>query len=210
MLGKPSDIYTDWGASSQDVTHLFACTTHTTDLSPEDLWRFRWDQFVRLATSTTGTLTDLTTDLAVANNNNNKRHLPYITANTPTQHGHKAHHSTVTEQHILNNTVAKGFKQMAPPARTITVALDMSKAFNTINIHTLISKLLHTKIPGTIIKFIANNIKGCKACTTYINHTSSQRQFKIIGCTSACVCVCGWDGDIVCVGHDLNRCTEWW
>ena len=28
---------------------------------------------------------------------------------------------------------------MAPPARTITVALDMSKAFDTINIHTLIS-----------------------------------------------------------------------
>ena len=32
--------------------------------------------------------------------------------------------------------------------------------------------------PGTIIKYIANNIKGRKAYTTYINHTSSQRQFK--------------------------------
>ena len=31
---------------------------------------------------------------------------------------------------------------MAPPARTTTVALDMSKAFDTINIHTLIRKLL--------------------------------------------------------------------
>ena len=30
----------------------------------------RWDQFVRLATSTTETLTDLTTDLVMANNNN--------------------------------------------------------------------------------------------------------------------------------------------
>ena len=63
---------------------------------------------------------------------------------------------------------------MAPPARTITVALDMSKAFDTINIHTLIIKLLHTKIPGIIIKLIANYIKGRKAYTTYINHTSSQ------------------------------------
>ena len=33
-------------------------------------------------------------------------------------------------------------------------------------------------IPGTIIKFIANYIKGCKAYTTYINHTSWQHQFK--------------------------------
>ena len=54
----------------------------------------------------------------------------------------------------------------------------MSKAFDTINIHTLIRKLLQTNIPGTIIKFIVNHIKGQKAYTTYRNHTSSQRQFK--------------------------------
>ena len=73
--------------------------------------------------------------------------LPYITANipnTPMQHWYKTQHSTVTALHTLNNTVAKGFNQMAPPARTITVALDMSKAFDTINIHTLIRKLLQT------------------------------------------------------------------
>ena len=107
--------------------------------------------------------------------------LPYITANipnTPMQHGYKIQHSTVTALHTLNNTVAKGFNQMAPLARTITVALDMSKAFDTINIHTLIRKLLQTNIPGTIIKFIANYIKGRKAYTTYRNHTSKQRQFK--------------------------------
>ena len=67
---------------------------------------------------------------------------------------------------------------MAPPARTITVALDMSDPFDIINIHTPIRKLLQTKIPGTIIKFIANYIKGCKAYTTYGIHTSSQRQIK--------------------------------
>ena len=78
------------------------------------------------------------------------------------QHGYKTQHSTVTALHTLNNTVAKGFNQMAPPARTITVALDMSKA----------------NILVTIIKFIANYIKGRKAYTTYRNHTSKQRQFK--------------------------------
>ena len=87
-------------------------------------------------------------------------------------------YSDGTTLHTLNNTVAKGFNQMASPARTITVALDMSKAFDTINIHTLIRKLLQTNIPGTIIKFIANYIKGRKPYTTYRNHTSKQRQFK--------------------------------
>ena len=56
---------------------------------------------------------------------------------------------------------------MAPPARTITVALVMSK-----------TELLQTNIPGTIIKFIGNYIKARKAYTTYRNHTSRQRQFK--------------------------------
>ena len=61
--------------------------------------------------------------------------------------------------------MARWFKQMAPSALTITVALDMSKEFDTINIPTLIRKLLNTNIPGTIIKFIANYIKGQKAYT---------------------------------------------
>ena len=39
VFDEPSDICTDCGASPQDVRHLFACTTHPTDLSPEDLWR---------------------------------------------------------------------------------------------------------------------------------------------------------------------------
>ena len=107
--------------------------------------------------------------------------LSYITANipnTPTQRGYKTQHSTVTALHTVINTVAKRLNKMAPPARTITVALDMSKAFDTINIYTLIRKLLQTNIRGTIIKLIANYIKGRKAYTAYINHTSSQRQFK--------------------------------
>ena len=78
-----------------------------------------------------------------------------------------------------NNTVAKGFNQMASHAQTITVAFDMSKAFDTMNIHTLIIKLLQTNIPGIIIKFIANYIKGRKVYTTYRNHTSRQRYFKL-------------------------------
>ena len=54
----------------------------------------------------------------------------------------------------------------------------MSKAFDTINIHTLIRKLLQTIITASFIKVITNYIKGRKAYTTYRNHTSKQRPFK--------------------------------
>ena len=107
--------------------------------------------------------------------------LPYITANipyTPTQHGYKSQHSTETALHTLNNTLAKGFNQIAPHARTITVALIRSTAFDTINIHTLIRRLLPTSSPDTIMNFIGNYIKGRIAYTTYSNHTSIQSQFK--------------------------------
>ena len=68
---------------------------------------------------------------------------------------------------------------MAPPRRTLITAPDMSiVVFDTINIHTLIKKRLHPKIPCTTIKLFANYIKGRKAYTPYINHTFSQRQFK--------------------------------
>ena len=32
--------------------------------------------------------------------------------------------------------------------------------------------------------------------------------YIVLGCTHACVCGC--DVDVICVGHDLNRCTRWW
>ena len=63
---------------------------------------------------------------------------------------------------------------MAPHARTITVALDISKAFDTIiffYLHTLIRKLIQTRIPGTIIKFIANYIQGTQSPTQHIEIT---------------------------------------
>ena len=128
-----------------------------------------------------GTLYRPITLLSVIATTLGKSILPYITANlpkTPTQHGYKTQDSTVTVLHILHNTVAKRFNQMAPPVRTITIAFDMSKAFDTINIRTLIRNLLQTNIPGTSMKFIANYIKGRKSYTTYRNHTSIQRQFK--------------------------------
>ena len=61
------------------------------------------------------------------------------------------------------------------PARTITVALDMSKAIDTTNIYTLIRKLLQANIPGTLINLIDTISRDAKP----IQHTETiQHQFK--------------------------------
>ena len=95
-----------------------------------------------------------------------------------TKHTHATQHSTDGTTHSKQHRI-KGVQPNGSPAQRITVALDINKAFDTININTLIRKLLQTKILGTIIKFIVNYIKGRKAYTSYINHTSSQCQFNI-------------------------------
>ena len=73
-------------------------------------------------------------------------------------------YSTVTALHTLYNAIAKDL-----PARTIIVALDMSKVFNATHMHTLIRELLQSRTPGKIMKFIGNYIKGCKAYTTLLS-----------------------------------------
>ena len=103
-------------------------------------------------------------------NSKHNRHTHAIRVQNTTHYSDGTTHS---KQHP-----SKGVQPNGSSHTAIIVALNMSKTFDTINIHTCIRKLLQTKILGTIIKFIANYIKGRKTYTTYINHTSSQHQFK--------------------------------
>ena len=107
--------------------------------------------------------------------------LPYITDNLPNvqhQHGFKTRHSTMTALHQLTHHISEGFNKKQPPHRTVTIALDMSKAFDTVNHYTLAAKLLNTNIPPLIIKFIFNYIRGRKAYTQLYNSQSFTKQFK--------------------------------
>ena len=45
--------------------------------------------------------------------------------------------------HNINNTTETSFNQKQPPARTITVTLNMSKSFDTVNIDNSINKLIY-------------------------------------------------------------------
>ena len=79
----------------------------------------------------------------------------------------------MTALHRLTEHITKGFNDKRPPLRTVTIALDMSKAFDTVNLHTLTDKLLRTDTPTTMTKYIANYIKGRKG----YKH-SFKKQFK--------------------------------
>ena len=76
--------------------------------------------------------------------------LPYTTENISMnfhQHGFKHKDSTHTALHNICHQITKGFNNPRPPQRTVAVTLDISKAFDIINIHKLIHKLTLTNIP---------------------------------------------------------------
>ena len=107
--------------------------------------------------------------------------LPHITTNItlPThQHGFRAAHSITTALHQINNTILTSFNKEKTHHRTILTALDMTKAFETFNIHQLIHKIHNTHIPTTIIQFLANYLKGRRQYTSYNNHTSKHTNIK--------------------------------
>ena len=72
VFDEPNDICTDCGASPQDVRHLLACNEHLAGLSLEDLWRNPVGSIREFSyLDQHETLTDLTTDLIMANNTYN-------------------------------------------------------------------------------------------------------------------------------------------
>src|SRR4030095_15081559 len=103
-----------------------------------------------------------------------QEHLPKLKH----QHGFKKQHSTTTLLNEITNKIAKGFNEKQPPSRTVPVSLDMSKAFDTVNIHKLINKILNTSIPPNFIKIIANYLRGRKAFTLFNNIASRKQTLK--------------------------------
>jgi len=107
--------------------------------------------------------------------------LPMITSNIDNltyQHGFKAKHSTTTALHKINERICDGLNKKNKIDRTVMVALDMSKAFDTVNIYKLIEKISKTNIPNNIIKFLSNYLKGRQAYTMLNNTTSKTLKLK--------------------------------
>jgi sarcosine oxidase/L-pipecolate oxidase len=61
----------------------------------------------------------------------------------PTQHGFRPNHSTSTLLTNLTQQILDGFNQPSPPNRTLLLAIDINKAFDTTPRHQLTQKILN-------------------------------------------------------------------
>ena len=97
---------------------------------------------------------------------------------SPTQHGFRSQHSTSTLLTDLSQKILEGLNKNKPAQRSIVAAIDISKAFDTVPIPVLTSKILAADLHPNYKKWLSNLITGRQAHVQYGNSKSKTRQMK--------------------------------
>lgn len=72
------------------------------------------------------------------------------------QHGFRKVHRTTTTLSVKNAQITRGLNQKPPCDRTILVALDLSKAFDTVKYTTLLEDIEQTTLPPGLKRWTMN------------------------------------------------------
>ena len=81
------------------------------------------------------------------------RILPHIHL-ADTQHGFRKGRSTTTALLPLAHQVASGFNQICPPLRTVAMAVDFSKAFDTVNLTSLLPCIHESSMDANTVRWL--------------------------------------------------------
>jgi hypothetical protein len=101
--------------------------------------------------------------------------LPTLQENLPIpdfQHGFRQLHSTVTALNEFNIQVSDGFSKKRPPDRTVLLQLDLSKAFDMVNLDKLLKELNQSTLPSPLKRWFCCYLKGRQAQVHFRNSTS--------------------------------------
>ena len=90
------------------------------------------------------------------------------------QHGFRAARSTTTALLPLVHKVVLGFNQYLPPHRTVAMAVDFSKAFDTIDHTNLLSAFHNSTMDANTIRWLCTYLRGRTASCSY-NRTNSPK-----------------------------------
>ena len=107
--------------------------------------------------------------------------LPLITPHLPLaahQHGFRPARSTTSALLPLTHSIAAGFNERKPPQRTVALAVDFSKAFDTVPHLTLLQQLAATSLPANLMRWLASYLRGRSACCQYQSVRSGTRGLR--------------------------------
>lgn len=74
------------------------------------------------------------------------------------QHGFRKNRSTTTALHHITDHIQRGLNEKRPNKRTILVALDLSKAFDTVCHSILLKNILESNISNIIKRWLSSYI----------------------------------------------------
>ena len=108
--------------------------------------------------------------------------LPYVNEGIrldSSQHGFRAKRSPTTALLPLVQTIASGFNEQKPPKRTVMAAVDLSRAFDTVDHDILRSKLTTSQIHSNVIRWISVWLKGRHQSVLHKGKRSKWKQNRL-------------------------------
>ena len=97
----------------------------------------------------------------------------------PSQHGFAPMHSTSTAVFPIANRIATAFNEVKPASRVATVAVDISKAFDSVDSDMLLSRIADSYLHPNLVRWLGSFLKGRKAITLYEGKASRQRSVHL-------------------------------
>ena len=98
---------------------------------------------------------------------------------SPSQHGFKSNHSTISAILPLATEVARGFNAPKPAARTGLLCVDLSKAFDVVDIHRLLKKIDATYLHPNMKRWLCAYLRDRKVRVLYQGKSSKWRKVKM-------------------------------
>jgi hypothetical protein len=107
--------------------------------------------------------------------------LPYLTDAVELadhQHGFRKGRSTLTALQSIRDHIDKGLNRKKPVHRTVSVAIDLSRAFDTVDHHILLRDINNLPLDAYIKRFLCGYLRGRQTYVLFRNSTSKYRKVK--------------------------------
>ena len=96
----------------------------------------------------------------------------------PHQHGFRKGHSTCTALHSIMSHIKEGLNKQKPVNRTVLVAVDLSKAFDTVDHEILIDDITKLPLDPVLQRFICAYLRGRQTFVEFRGSRSKYRKVK--------------------------------
>ena len=96
--------------------------------------------------------------------------LPFLSEHlhlSSSQHGFRENRSTTSALLPLTHSIVRGFNQPLPPTRTVAMAIDFSRAFDTVPHDCLLVQVGQSSLPNNVTRWLSAYLRGRQASCCY-------------------------------------------